>query len=86
MILAALILLGLLAYGAIAGVCMTLVQNKYEDEDHKKYTCDGDYAAGLAWPVAFIPIYMLACAEVNRNRKAREQKEKDELLKKEGLL
>jgi hypothetical protein len=86
MIAALLILLGLFAYGAIAGVCMTLVQNKYEDEDHRKYTFDGELAAGLAWPVAFIPIYMLACAEVNRNRKAREQKEQEELLKKEGLL
>lgn len=84
MIIAVYIVLGLVLYGAIGGLCYVVLEGLYDDERHPSH-CDGYQQASVFWPLAFIPCYLAAKAAIDRRQKELDKAEKEKILKDAGL-
>lgn len=74
-------------YCAIGGLCYCTLYNKVTDPDHEPpVTKDSVIIASVLWPILFLPYYLAASAEIKRALRLREKKEREDLLKKEGII
>ena len=77
------------AYSLIGGLVYAKLEDMSLDKDFKlgrfedaKFSCG---MAGTFWFIGALPVYFAFDRRLKRNRKAREEKEHEELLMKEGL-